>query len=388
MPDGGGLYFQVSKQGYASWVYRYTVDGKQHWMGLGPYPDVNATEARELASKARGLRRKGIDPLLHKKQKRRQGRAVMGVQRTFKQLANEYTKAREEAWSAKHARQWQATLEDYAYPKIGELYPDQVTLDHVVSILKPHWYSKGETARRVRGRIERVLDYAKAHELLTGENPAVLGPRLKELLSDDAVNKKPVHLAALPYTDIQAFILDLRAKDEIARLALEWTIFTASRTGEVMQARWTEIDRAAAVWNIPGERMKHGFTHRIPLSSGALSVLDRLPIVDGSDWLFPGHKRNTHISNNAMLALLRKRMEDWPGVTVHGFRSTFRDWVADQTSYANTVAEKALAHSIGDKTEAAYRRGDMLERRRPLMEDWARFVNRQPMGGQVVKIGG
>lgn len=382
MPDGGGLYLQVGGAGAASWIFRYTVNGKQRWMGLGPYVDVSLAQARELARECRVLRRAGIDPIAEKQSVRATERRSAAKQRTFKSLANEYIEAREHKWSAKHSAQWAATLETYAYPIIGNVPVGSIGIDQVVEILKPIWHSKEETARRVRGRIEKVLDEAQALELREGENPAALSPRMKKLLQDDLQQKRPVHLAALPYQQINQFVTDLREKTEVARLALEFTILTAARTGEVIAATKSEI--AGDIWTIPADRMKSGFSHRVPLSQAALDVLERLPEFEGK-WLFPGHKAGSHLSNMAMLTLLKKRMS-WPGITVHGFRSTFRDWVADQTTYANVVAEKALAHSVGDKTEAAYRRNDMLQRRRPMMEDWARYVNSKK--GSVVSMPG
>jgi integrase len=293
-------------------------------------------------------------------------------------VAAAYIDANEAGWrNEKHRGQWRSTLETYAYPYMGELPVSEVSTSHVMAALEPIWKTKAETAGRVRGRIEAVLDYARAREWRTGENPARWRGHIANMLPARSKTSRVEHHAALPWREAGLFMAALRRRDAVAARALEFTILTAARTGEVLGARWCEIDRQKALWIVPGSRMKAGREHRVPLSADAVALLDELAIlqpegVSASDaMVFPGAKAGRPLSQMAMLMLLR-RMER-ADLTAHGFRSTFRDWCAEATEFPSEMAELALAHTVGDKVEAAYRRGDMMEKRRKMMDDWAQF---------------
>ena len=368
--DGGGLYLQVSPTLTKSWLFRY----KQRWMGLGPLYDVSLADARIAAGECRAVLRKGIDPLAERDRKRLARRLADAKAVTFSDCAASYIDANAPAWrNAKHAEQWRTTLATYAEPVIGKLAVQDIDTGLVLKVLKPIWYTKTETATRVRQRIEAVLNWASASGYRSGENPARLRGNLADLLPSAAKLKKLAHHPALPYTDIHDFIIELRAADGVAARALEFTILTAARTNEVVGARWDEIDLKAGIWTIPGERMKAGKAHTVPLSPRAVAILKKMQD-HGSVWVFPGMTVGKPLSNMAMLGLL-KRMNRGR-ITVHGFRSTFRDWAAEQTAYPHEVCEMALAHQVKDKAEAAYRRGELLDKRRRLMADWAKYINK------------
>lgn len=370
--DGGGLYLQVTPTGARSWIFRYTRAGKAHDMGLGPVHTVSLAEARLAALGARQALLAGADPLA---QRRAAVAATAGVP-TFKEARVAYVDQHRAGWkNPKHADQWANTLEAYADPVIGALPVDQVTTEHLVEILKPIWATKTETATRVRQRIEVVLDAAKVQGKRSGENPARWRGHLDKLLPKPSKVKKARHFSAMPYAALPAFMATLRAGTAIADLALEWTILTAARTGMTRFATWDEIDRKHKTWTVPGERMKAGVGHVVPLPLRCLEILDALPREKGNPYLFPG-SRKPHMSNNTM----DKRLEDLGqgAYTVHGFRSTFKDWASETTSFPNEVSEAALAHTIENKTEAAYRRGALLAKRRELMEAWAEYVRQTP----------
>ena len=350
--------------------------------GAGGPGSVPLAEARARALDLRRLVRAGIDPIAQRKSvanedaARVQASSMRAI--TFKTVAAAYINANEAGWrNEKHRSQWRSTLETYAYPHIGDVPVSDVATSHVMAALEPIWKTKAETAARVRGRIEAVLDYARAREWRTGENPARWRGHIANLLPARSKMSRVVHHPALPWREAGTFMLTLRSRDAVAARALEFTILTAARTGEVLGARWSEIDRTEALWTVPGSRMKAGREHRVPLSAAALTVLDEVaslrPENDdaGNAIVFPGAKAGRPMSQMAMLMLLR-RMER-ADLTAHGFRSTFRDWCAEATDYPNEMAELALAHTLGDKVEAAYRRGDMMERRRRMMHDWAIF---------------
>ena len=370
--DGGNLWLQVRSPTQKSWIFRFTIAGKARLMGLGDVQSVSLAEAREAAEFARRLLRQGIDPLDHRRTER--ARIAAGQSAiTFKDVAKLYIAAHEAGWrNAKHRYQWRQTL-DVAAASFGDKAVTAVTTADVVQLLEPIWTSKTETASRLRGRIEAVLDYAKARGWREGENPARWRGHLSNLLPRPSRLARVVHHPALPSQRIGAFMVDLRAEDGIAARALEFTILTAARTGEVIGARWSEIDLEGGTWTVPGERMKAGREHRVPLTEPAVAVLRAvLPLRNQKhgDWIFPSTRLRKPLSNMAMTALLRRmKRED---ITVHGFRSTFRDWAAENTAHSREVAEAALAHVLADKVEAAYRRGDLFEKRRRLMEDWAK----------------
>jgi len=387
--DGGGLHLLVKASGARSWVYRFMLNGKARDVGLGAAagPDgISLSKARNAAAAMRLKVNAGIDPLEERHRKAAEARAeaqaatVAGI--TFEDVASAYVAANEDSWrNAKHRQQWRNTLSSYVYPVIGSLPVAQVKTEHVLQILEPIWNAKPETASRVRGRIETILDAAKARGYREGENPARWRGHIAQLLPARSRLSRGHH-KAMPYSDIPAFVEQLRQREAMAALALEFTILTAARSGEVFEATWEEVDLSMAVWTVPAERMKATKEHRVPLSQRAVEILDTVkPLGDG--WLFPNAK-GRNLSDMAMSMLLRRMNQD---CTVHGFRSSFRDWAAESTRYAHEVCEMALAHVIGNKAEAAYRRGDLFEKRRRLMSDWASFCDRNAgEDGNVVSL--
>jgi len=371
--DGGGLHLLVKPTGARSWVYRFMLNGKSRDVGLGAAAGADAVSLAIARDKAMALRLKvkqGIDPLVEREREAEEARAaaqaakVAGI--TFKGVAEAYIANNEGAWrNEKHRQQWRNTLATYVYPVIGELPVAEVETPHVLSILEAIWQAKPETANRIRGRIEIVLDAAKARGYRTGENPARWRGHLAQILPARKKLSRGHH-KALTYEAMPEFFAMLRSRDGISALALEFAILTATRTSEVIAATWNEIDLDKAIWTIPGQRMKAGQEHRVPLSPRAIEILETVKPL-GSAWLFPNDK-GQRLSTGAMSMLLRRVGRD---ATVHGFRSTFRDWAAERTKYAPEVCEMALAHTVANKVEAAYRRGDLFEKRRGLMADWA-----------------
>lgn len=362
--DGGGLYLNVTPAGARSWLFMWKVAGKRREMGLGPAKDVSLKEARELAAACRKMARAGVDPVAARK-------APLAL--TFGEAADELIASMGPTWrNAKHRAQWEMTLKTYC-PKLRPMQVSAVATSDVLAALKPLWQSKPETASRLRGRIEKVLDYAKAKGLRSGENPALWRGHLSAILPKRAKLTRGHH-KAMAFDDLPAFIGKLRAADGLAARALEFTILTAARSGETYGARWDEFDLVANVWTVPAGRMKAGRIHRIPLSERALEILAPLKEARISDYVFPGMRPNKPLSVMAMEMVLRRMSLD---VTTHGFRSSFRDWCGEETSFPREVAEAALAHVIGDKAEQAYRRGDALEKRRALMAAWASFCDPQ-----------
>ncbi len=376
-----GLALQVLPSGGRTWVLRMTVGNKRREMGLGGYPDVTLADAREAARAARAKVRAGIDPIEEARSARSQLKATQAAALTFRQCAERYIKAHRAGWkNVKHAQQWENTLEQHAYPVIGDLLVRDVALSHVLKVLEPIWTTTNETAVRLRGRIELVLDWATARGLRDGLNPARWRGHLDKLLPKPSKVNKREHHSALPVADVGAFMVELRAAEGMGARALEFAILTAARSGEVRGATWAEIDRDAAIWTVPAGRMKAGKEHRVPLSAEALALLDALPRMGGTDLVFPA-PRGGVLSDMTLAAVLRRM--GVPAVP-HGFRSTFRDWAAERTNYPRDVAEMALAHAIGDKVEAAYRRGDLFDKRARMMADWAKFLARPEAKGQVI----
>lgn len=400
--DGGGLYLQVAPGGSKSWLFRFTLRGKAREMGLGPVGDppaaVPLAEARSLAAEQRGLLRQGIDPIEARRAAER-AKAAAAPDHTFRAVTDFYVAAHEAGWRGmKFRKQWRKTLEDYAFPHFGEHPIAQISTGDVMNALEPIWRTKPETATRVRGRIEAVLDYARTRGWREGENPARWKGHLSNLLPARSKVARVEHHSALPWREVGAFMAELRKRESTAARALELVILTAARSGEVFGMRWGEVDLDGALWSVPPQRMKAGKEHRVPLSPAAVTLLrfmlpspEARPAPDAL--VFPGERRGKPLSGMAMLMLLRRmnpHSEEKPArwrdprtdepITPHGFRSTFRDWTAEHTSYPRELAEAALAHTLGSKVEAAYQRGDMLEKRRRLMEDWARFCDRpQPL---------
>ena len=382
--DGAGLYLQVSPTGSKSWVLRYALAGKEREMGLGSYTTFTLAEARQRAKAQRKRLADGIDPIEAKRASDLAQRLADANVITFDTAAAKFIKANASGWrNAKHGDQWRNTLETYASPIIGDVPVAGVSTAMVLRILTPIWETKTETATRVRGRIEKVLDWAKVQGYRTGDNPAAWRGHLSEALPKPSKVATIDHHAALPYLDVGAFMQVLRDKPGMAARALEFVILTACRTGEAIGATWGEIDLDAEIWTIPAARMKAGREHRVPLSDAAVKLLRDVNPGSPSEPVFAGPKGKP-LSNMACLALLRRMGRD--RITAHGFRSTFRDWCAEQTNYPRDVAEMALAHSIADKTEAAYRRGDLLEKRRALMSEWAAYCAAARVPGAVVPI--
>jgi integrase len=378
-----GLALQVAPGGARTWVLRATVGAKRREMGLGGYPDVELTQAREKARAARALIDQGLDPIMERQQAKSALAALQAAQKTFSQCAREYIDAKSAEWSnPKHASQWTNTLETYASPTLGQLLVSDIGLPQVLGVLKPIWQTKTETAVRVRGRIEAVLDWAAVHHYRQGPNPARWKGHLDKILAAPTKVTKVQHHKALDVRAVPAFMASLRAQSGIGARALEFAILTASRSGEVRGATWSEIDLGAAEWVVPAERMKAGREHRVPLSKPALALLRSLPRIDESELVFPSSK-NTPLSDMTLLAVMRRMEVD---AVPHGFRSSFKDWATERTGYPREAVEMALAHAIGDKVEAAYRRGDLFDMRRRLMDEWAKFCAMPSTSGQVVPM--
>lgn len=385
--DGRGLYLQITRAGVKSWLLRYQLDGRERWMGLGPAHTFTLEEARERARRARQLLRDGVDPLDARREERSRqaSEAALAAARTvtFRECAEQYFNRHSVRWNnAKHRAQFMSTLRQYAFPHFGKVPVADVDMALVLRAIEPIWTTKPETASRVRGRIESVLDFAKVRGYRTGDNPARWDGWLSHQLPPRNQIARVRHHPALPYADMPAFMEQLRGRVGIAARALEFAILTAARTGEVTGALWDEMDLIAKVWTVPAERMKGRREHRVPLSQRAVDILTAMP--REAEYVFPGGHKGEPMSNMAMLTLLRRmRRHD---VTVHGFRSTFRDWTAERTAVANHVAEAALAHTVGNKVEAAYRRGDLLAQRARLMVDWAAYCAGPATEGAVVPI--
>ena len=370
--DGGGLFLQVSARGSKSWVFRFKENGRLREMGLGATHTVTLAEARDKARNCRKLRLEGIDPIEARHAERAKAKLEAAKAMTFKACAERFIAAHKAGWrSPKSLTAWEGTLAAYVYPLFGSLPVQGIDTTLVMKSIEPMWAAKPETASRVRGRIESILDWATARGYRAGENPARWRGHLDNLLPAKTRVRRVEHHAALPYQEIAAFMAMLRGEDGNAARALEFAILTAARTGEVIGARWSEINISERLWTIPAERMKGGREHRVPLSSGALAIVEAVGTVRCGDFVFPGGKSNRPLSNMAFLMLLRRMGRS--DLTVHGFRSTFRDWAAERTSFPAEVAEMALAHAVGDKVEAAYRRGDLFHKRRQLAEAWTRL---------------
>ena len=364
-----GLYLYVSDAGARSWIVRVTVHGKRREMGLGGFDDVTLAQAREKARQARQQAIEGIDPVQERKAARL--RRKTETVPTFRKCATDYIDAHAAEWrNVKHAAQWASTLDTYAYPLIGEMSVADIETRHVLEVLRPIWTSKTETATRVRGRIEQVLSSAKVAGYREGENPARWRGHLDQLLPTPSKIAKVSHHPAMPIDDVPSFAKHLLSGNGIAARALLFAILTAARSGEVRGATWDEIDMDARLWVIPAERMKADREHRVPLSDQAVELLKGLPVFVGVDYVFSA-PRGGQLSDMSLTACMRRQQLPY---VPHGFRSTFRDWCGERTHYPGDLAEMALAHAIKNKVEAAYRRGDMLEKRRQMMQEWANFV--------------
>jgi len=383
-PDGEGLYLQVRDSGAKDWFYRYEVAGKGRKRGLGPYPTISLERAREDALVCRQLRKQGIDPIEHYKEIELNKDLEKAKSTTFKECALTYIDTHRHGWrNKKHESQWRNTLETYAYPTIGDLPVQAIDIDLVMKVLEPIWFEKTETASRIRQRIENVLDWATVRKLRKGDNPALWRGRLDKLLPKRTKVQKTVHFAAMDYKDVPEYFQSLRAKDTLASKALAFTILTATRSGEARAATRSEINDN--VWIIPDSRMKAEREHRVPLSDEAMKIIKEMEPFERQtdDLIFPGLAHAKPISEASLLKIVK---QDHPTLTVHGFRSSFRDWCAEQTGYPREVAEAALAHTVKDKTEAAYQRSDMFEKRRKLMDSWADYCLKEQTDADVVPI--
>jgi hypothetical protein len=359
-----GLHLWIKVTGQKYWIFRYTFQGKRLAVSFGPYPDVSLRQARERAIEARNLINKGTNPLKEKKASETQNLSERIL--NFQDFALDYIETMRPQWrNQKHGDQWVATVTNYAFPIIGSMSLDVIDTQQIMEILSPIWHSKAETASRLRGRIEKILSAAITRKLRTGANPAIWKGHLENLLPTQRASDK--HHEALPYREIPEFISKLRGAEGVSALALEFAILNASRTGEVLMGLRSEVE--GNVWNIPGNRMKAGRMHQVPLCERSLDLLLVSKSFDpNSQYLF---SRNGKPLSNMALLMMARRMK--VGLTVHGFRSSFRDWVSEETDHSPEVAEMALAHTIGNKVEKAYRRGNLLERRRRLMQDWETY---------------
>lgn len=384
--DGLGLWLQIGQEGGKSWLFRYMLDGKARMMGLGRYPDFPLEAARERAMECRRLLKDGKDPLEERNARHALERLARAKTLTFDECTEAYIEANRAGWkNAKHVSQWENTLKTYASPIIGKLHMADIDTDLVLKVLESIWTTKPETASRLRGRIEAVLGWATVRKYRSGDNPAAWRNHLDKVLPAKSAVAPVKNHPALSYTEVGAFVTALRSQTGIASRALEFTILAAARTNETIGATWQEFDLKAGIWTIPAERMKAKKEHRIPLSDRAMELIKEMLPLKSSDTgpVFPSPKGKP-LSNMALLAVL-KRMER-TDLTVHGFRSTFRDWAGETTAYPREVIEHALAHQLKDKAEAAYARGTLFEKRRRLMADWAKRCGRANTKVSVIPI--
>jgi integrase len=366
-----GLAINVSKSGARNWILRYQIGGKRRDMGLGGFPDVTLAGAREAARAARAKITQGIDPIADGRAARSKLIADKASAITFSQAATQYIETHEDGWkNAKHAQQWRNTIQLYANPLIGQMLVRDIGSPQVLAVLEPIWRTKTETASRLRGRMESILDWATARGYRTDSNPARWKGHLDMLLPTPGKITKIDHHRALPYAALPSFMKTLAAQDGMGARALTFVILTACRSGEVRGAKWKEFDLDNGVWTVPADRMKVGKEHRVPLSDAALVILKKQKELAFCDYVFPS-PRGLALSDMTLSAVLRRMKV---GAVPHGFRSTFRDWSAEETDYPRDVAEMALAHAIGNKVEAAYRRGDLFDKRKQLMQDWANYA--------------
>ncbi len=370
--DGGGLYLRVSKAQTKSWVFRFTLNKRKRDMGLGPWPLISLSNARTKAEECRQLLYEGVDPIDERAAKKSKSKREKAAQVTFKECAERYIDSHKAGWkNAKTPAQWASSLESYAFPVFGDMAVQTVDVGLVMEVLEPIWAVKPETASRVRRRIEAVLNWAKGRKYRSGDNPATWKGNLDALLPARATVRKVTHFPAMEYGELPDFMVRLGMMDGISSIGLEFLILTACRTGEAREAIWDEFDLKNRMWTVPAERMKAGKEHRVPLSDAALSALAKLQKNNPSKYILPGRDSARPISNMTFLALLRRMGRS--DVTAHGFRSTFKDWVSEETDYRGEVSEMALAHVVSDATEAAYRRGSLFKKRVQLMNDWAEF---------------
>lgn len=370
--DGNGLYLQIARGGSKSWLFRYSIAGMARQMGLGSAILVSLSKARAQAIECKQILLNGKDPLIERQMSRLQLQPAL-QDHIFSKCAVEYIEGHSSEWSnKKHKNQWISTLETYAFPVLGDVHVQHVNTELILKVLTPLWSTKTETATRLRGRLEQIIDWATAQDLRQGENPARWRGHLDKILPKPSRIKPLRHHAAHPFTDIGNLVARLREEKSLSAFALEFLILTSARTGEVLGAKWSEINFEESTWTIPSARMKGKREHRVPLCSRGVEILAQMKAVSSDQYVFEGRNPGRPLSNMALLQQLRRMNIE---AVTHGFRSTFRDWAAECTNFPNEVIEMALAHSIRNKVEAAYRRGDLLLKRRALMHQWSKFVN-------------
>lgn len=384
--DGGGLYLRVAEGGSKQWVFRYAAGTRDRDMGLGPVHTLTLPEAREKAREARLLRLEGIDPIEAKRARIAALRAADARAMTFKQCAEGFIKDNEASWtSVRHRQEWVGSLVRLVYPTLGSLPVAAIDTPLVLKVLKPIWEKTPETASRVRGRIENVLGWATVHHYRAGDNPARWGGLLEHALPARSKIAKVEHHAALPYAEIGAFVAKLRGDSGVAAACLQFITLTAARLDEARSSTWDEIDLANRIWVVPARRMKADKEHRVPLSDGTVAILEQMQVIRQSDYVFPGRLEGRPIGDNTIWRLAKEAAGS--DITIHGLRSSFRDWAAERTSFPREVAELALAHSIPNAVEAAYRRGDLFDKRRRLMDAWAAYCAKvETDAGKVVAL--
>ncbi len=374
--DGNGLYLQISKTKTKSWIFRYKFQGEEKQLGLGSINLVSLSDARQKVLEFRKQVLEGQDPISNKRLKERNEKIKKSKEITFSKCAEAYISSLEPEWkNKKHIQQWRSTLATYVFPMIGELSVQDIDTTLVVNVLKPIWITKTETATRIRSRLELIMGWATVRGYRSGENPARWRGHLDKLLPKPSKVSTVKHHKALKLHEIHRLILELRRQTCFSSKALEFLILTASRTSEVLNMKWNELSLDASLWTVPALRMKGGKDHTVPLSKSALEILNFMQTFKCDEYVFPGFREGRPLSNMAMLKLTKRLGYS---ITVHGFRSTFRDWAAEHTNFSRETAEAALAHTIKDKVEAAYRRGDLILKRRVMMEEWSKFIE-QPM---------
>jgi integrase len=387
LADGEGLYLIVQNESSKHWVFEYQFKGARRYMGLGSARDVSLAEAREKLAECRKLKANGTDPLKYK----RDGDAAQALEDakaiTFREAATRYMDTNRAHLAPRHALQWQTTLERYVYPKFGDVAVGAVDDGLVLAVIEPIWASANVTATRLRGRIETVLDWAKAMKLRSGDNPARWRGHLDKILPSPKKVHRVKSFASMPWEEVPAFMAGLRSQGDVIPASLEFLILTATRKNELVDAQWDEIDLGKATWTIPAERMKKRIEHRVPLSSAAMDVLTRMQAKRINEFVFPATIRGTKRISEAVMGRQMEIMGKDQFVP-HGFRNSFRTWAGEETSFAREVIEKALSHVVGDETERAYDRGDLFEKRRKLMDTWAAFATSDPAkaGDNVVAL--
>lgn len=376
LSDGGGLYLQVSKAGNKSWIYRFKLFGKRRDMGLGRFQDIGLADAREVAAEARKLVAKGIDPIEDRKAEQQAIIKAAKGQTTFRECAEKFIATHEPGWKhPKHTEQWKNSLENHVYPIIGEMPVKQVNVEAVQRVLTPIWNTKTETATRVRGRIERILDWAQVNGYREGANPAYWRGNLEHIYTKPSKIMNIRHMPSLPYENMSSYMQALRKQGSLTANAIELMIYTVTRPTEALSAKWEEFDFNSGIWTIPKTKMKGGVAHEIPLSRQCLELLEQIPRFDNSDFLFPSMKKGQHISNSAMLKFVKNVGNEigFPDITGHGFRASFKTWTSETQNFDWQAVEFCLAHKIKDKAAAAYHRTNLLEKRRVIMSAWANY---------------